>query len=155
MAKDANEITLLERRVLSLLPFDGEKMGGHTLKKPVRAMVEDLHYEVTAARLNGLLRGLTVKGLVRLVEDERKNKAAQGWVATAEGREAISGWDGFLTSYALVQAQRSGDGLAEIRTSPDGPVVGYVMTQARYGRVADDPAGGKTVVVANVKNQEG
>lgn len=139
-------ISLMDRRVLGLLPLDGDAVGHHKLRKPVRAIVEDLNYEFTPDQISGSLRGLEYHGFTKMTtEDDNRNR--NGWVATEAGREAIAAWDSLLYSHALMRAVREGDGLAEIVATEDGgPVVGYVVSPARYARMADDPAGGRVTV---------
>jgi hypothetical protein len=162
MAKTAvreavDEMTLLDRRILALLPKEGDVIGhgprAHKLKKPVRSLVEDMHFEYTAGSISGRLRTMEFMGLTKLVDGEKSSTA--GWVATQQGRDAVTVWDTLMFSHTLMVAQREGDGLAAVKAVPDGPIVGYAVTAARYSRMADDPTGGFATVEPPITSEEG
>lgn len=137
-----NDLTLGDRLILSRLPLVGDSIGGHALKKPVRALIEDLGFEFTSGELNGRLRSLAFLDLAVLVDGDNKRQA--GWQVTLLGRAAVEQFDLLLVTRALTAGRTKGDGLAEIVAVPEGPVVGYVVTPERYQRMSDDPVLGRT-----------
>lgn len=137
-----DDVTLLDYKILGLLPLVGDKIGDHDLKKPVRAIVEDLGYEITPDEANGRLRRLALLGMTLLVQGATGSKTKAGWQITPLGRKIVGQWDALLVHRALTVANRDGEGLAAVRARANGPVAAYVMTPARYERVNDDPAAG-------------
>lgn len=146
MANVASEITFADRQVLSLLPLVGDKLGPHTLKRSVKALVEDLSFQYTSDEISGFLRGMRELGLTVALDIGKRDA---GWQATPAGREAVEAWDSLLVYRLLQIAVKTGEGLAEVRINADANPIAYVASPARYERMADDPSASIAVVITN------
>lgn len=149
-----DEVTLLDYKILGLLPLEGDKIGDHDLKKPVRAIVEDLAYEVTPDEANGRLRRMAFLGMTKLLQGSTGSKTKAGWQSTPLGRKIAGQWDALLVHRALTTANRDGEGLVAVHARAGGPIAAYVVTPNRYERMSDDPAAGPPAEIEPERTDE-
>lgn len=127
-------LTLIDRRILGVLPREGTSVGHHILSKTIPSIIADLDYSVESPAVFGALKSLRSRGLV--------DRAAGGWIATKVGKELIAEFDCLLVSTALAEARRAG-GVARVAPDADSPTSAYVLTPDAY--TALDPNGSATI----------
>ena len=132
------DLSLLERRILALLPEEGEMLGPHPMLKPVRSLVEDLSFEFTGDKINGTLRSLNIRGYVVRVQ-AGASESKSGYQRTPKSNEILAEWREMLLPSAITTTRRKGKGLGQVRATEDGPVVAYILTPDRLKALGIDP----------------